>query len=277
MGKLSKTSDLLAELRQFTDKLSGIGSLDSETEAKRLRKALESAAAQLQAVAVGHDPVERPASFFDPTNPAIAGRLVAVALVAQQRDSLREIKKFYGSGVYAIYYTGKHPAYKLISKSEHPIYVGKADPADGHAKSPVEQGIKLHARLQEHAKSIRNSSNLDLEDFECRFLVVATGWQKSAEDYLIRVFRPVWNSEVKICYGIGKHGDDALTRKNKRSPWDTMHPGRQWASKTEMDQNTVDNITKKIQAHFRELPPYKSREDIISHLLDEMRLKPKKA
>ena len=53
--------------------------------------------------------------------------------------------------------------------------------------------------------------------------------QNGAENYLIDLFKPIWNSEIGICYGFGKHGDDPGTRKNLRSPWDSLHPGRDWA------------------------------------------------
>ncbi|MGD9781136.1 MAG: Eco29kI family restriction endonuclease [Kiritimatiellia bacterium] len=67
---------------------------------------------------------------------------------------------------------------------------------------------------------------------------------------MIRLFRPIWNKEVKICYGLGKHGDNADTRKNKRSPWDTMHPGRKWAADTTTDQMALSEIEAKIKSHF---------------------------
>ncbi|WP_425474479.1 Eco29kI family restriction endonuclease, partial [Staphylococcus gallinarum] len=70
---------------------------------------------------------------------------------------------------------------------------------------------------------------LNIEDFLCRRLVCATNAQLVAERHLINTFRPIWNNEVQICWGISKHGDAAKTRANKRSPWDVMHPGRAWA------------------------------------------------
>lgn len=57
------------------------------------------------------------------------GKLIADTLVVQPRHKLSEVGKFYGSGVYAIYYTGSFPAYDLITGTDKPIYVGKADPA----------------------------------------------------------------------------------------------------------------------------------------------------
>ena len=160
-----------------------------------------------------------------------------ITMIAQPRKPLANDERFYGSGVYAIYYNGAFPAYKAISKKEHPIYVGKADPADAGSKTAVEQGDRLSNRLNDHRKNIGKAATLQLEDFEYRALVVQTGWQTAAEDYLIHLFKPIWNNEVKICYGFGKHGDDPGTRANLRSPWDTLHPGRVWAHR---DPNMKD-------------------------------------
>ena len=39
---------------------------------------------------------------------------------------------------------------------------------------------------------------------------VQSHWQGAAEGYLINLFRPVWNNETDVCYGLGKHGDAPL-------------------------------------------------------------------
>jgi hypothetical protein len=70
----------------------------------------------------------------------------------------------------------------------------------------------LQKRLLEHARSIRSASTtLDVTDFDCRFLVVQSGFQQAAEARLINFFKPIWNNECDICYGIGKHGDSSKT------------------------------------------------------------------
>jgi hypothetical protein len=272
MAKKAKgEDDVISRLAKATEDLGKLGPGLTDHARKRLKGSIEGLAEALQKVAQTHDPIQRPSSVFDPTDPKIPGKVVALSLVAQPRVKIDGMPPFYGSGVYAIYYSGDDPAYRALRGSEHPIYVGKADPVSGRAKDPHDQGTKLHARLQEHGRSIRNATNLHIDDFDCRALVVATGWQKSAEDYLISVFRPIWNSEVNICFGIGKHGDSALTRKNKRSPWDTMHPGRAWANATEGDQWSRPEIVAKIQAHFSKSPPFESREAIVLRLLEDMR------
>jgi hypothetical protein len=60
----------------------------------------------------------------------VAGRIAAITMIAQSRRPSANVERFYDSEFYAIYYNGDFPAYTPISKQEHPIYVGEADPAD---------------------------------------------------------------------------------------------------------------------------------------------------
>jgi hypothetical protein len=123
---------------------------------------------------------------------------------------LADVSPAYGSGVYAIYYTGDHPIYAAISGTETPIYVGKADPANDDASTTREQGAKLTGRLIEHAGTVATAegysnslpkglSPIYLSDFRCRRLVCATNAQLVAEKHLIRTFWPLWNQETKTC------------------------------------------------------------------------------
>ena len=223
---------------------------------KRLRRELQELTGRLNLLAQGLDPIRQPDFVFDPSNPEIVGRLIGRTLEEQPRHPLDGLPKFYGSGVYAIYYAGSFPAYRPIKERQTPIYVGKADPPTPDAKAAVDQGPKLCARLAEHAKSIRAAkTTLDIGDFNCRYLVVQSGWQRSAEDYLIHQFQPVWNQP--LCYGFGKHGDDPRTRGNTRSPWDTLHPGRGWATREGNKPNplSADQLVSLITEHYRRHPP----------------------
>lgn len=218
------------------------------------------------------DPIGQPTAVFDPSNPKVVGRFVSLALVAQQRHPLANIPSAYGSGVYAIYYNGPFPAYAPISGSETPIYVGQAAPAVNNARTPMEQGARLCGRLSDHKKNIGTATTtLDLDDFEFRSLVVQSGWETAAEDYLIHLFRPIWNKEIKILYGIGKHGDAATTRGNKRSPWDTMHPSRKWAVGSKEDAKTSATIESELSRHFAEHPVFPDLEHVLTSFLDELR------
>jgi len=262
---------MLAELNSLTDRIASAEVDDDMRTAKKIRHGIELTASRLSNIATSLDPVLRSDSIFDPTDPNTAGRVVALTLVAQHRHSLSHIPDFYGAGVYAIYYKGDFAPYAMLKSREHPIYVGKADPDNPAAKDAVKQGTKLSARLREHANNIRKArTTLRIEDFECRFLIVQTGFQKSAEDYLINFFKPIWNSETKICFGLGKHGDSSDTRGNKRSPWDTMHPGRAWADSTTENQKAPELIIEQINAHLTRHVPYKDIQEIFAHFMEDM-------
>jgi hypothetical protein len=230
----------------------------------RVDRALRELALDIESALERIDPISLPASVFDPSNPKVIGRFTALAMVAQDRAPLAQIGKFYGSGVYAIYYRGQYAPYSPISGSETPIYVGQAAPGVRNAQTARDQGPRLAARLNEHRKSIlKASSTLSLEDFEARYLVVQSGWETAAEDYLINLFRPIWNSETKILYGIGKHGDDAETRANKRSPWDTLHPGRAWAANSVEDARATEQILSALADHFERHPAVQDRTELL--------------
>ena len=93
---------------------------------KAINKSIEEASQTLARLTAKVDPIRRPASIFDPSDPATAGRIIALTLAAQEKHPLSEVPQFYGSGVYAIYYCGNFDGYRAISGKEHPIYVGKA-------------------------------------------------------------------------------------------------------------------------------------------------------
>ncbi len=196
-------------------------------------------------------------------------RFFAFCFINRKKLPLASLSDFRmpGSGVYAIYYHGTaHETYQSISRTETPIYVGKADPEEPFADTPETQGFALHARLKEHARSIARASNLKLADFEFRSANVQSGMQPAVEAFMIRLFKPIWNREVKICYGIGKHGDSADTRRNKRSPWDTMHPGRAWAAASAEDQRKIHEIEAAILHHFTTHQVFTTKESLLQKL-----------
>lgn len=242
----------------------------SASKLKSARKTLLSVSEKLVEYLAELDPVRQPSAVFDPSNPKVVGRVVGMALLAQPLQRLSEVSRFYGAGIYAIYYKGAFQAYAPISGTEHPIYVGKADPAFPNARTPLEQGEKLATRLREHLKSINSARNLTADDFVCRALVVASGWQEAAERLLIALYQPVWNKETKICYGIGKHGDAAETRKNARSPWDTLHAGRKWSSSTGQNQRSEENILARLREHFIKVPSIRTHEEAVELFLRQM-------
>lgn len=274
-GTPEALEQLARELKKLTESLAlERPDVLTSSRAKRVRKTIGEAYESLRKVMDELDPVRQPAFMFDPSDPGTVGRLVGITMVAQERKPLAEIERFYGSGVYAIYYKGGFSTYSALSGKEHPIYVGKVDPENPSAKTPVEQGDKLTGRLEEHRRNIEKAtSTLSLNDFEYRALVVQSGWQSSAESYLIHLFKPIWNSEVKICYGFGKHGDSPKTRANLRSPWDTLHPGREWAHRDPNmgDARTANRIKKEITSHLEQNTIFESIDQILRIFLEEIR------
>jgi hypothetical protein len=269
------TAKTISELQETLKRLS----LESKSESlsPRARKVLEvqikRAIDDLGKLLNELDPVKQPIALFDPSNPEVVGRFVSLALVAQSRLAMSKITKFYGSGVYAIYYNGDFKPYAPISATETPIYVGQAAPAISNARNPIEQGDKLSSRLIEHYKNINKAvTTLSINDFEYRALAVQSGWETAAEDYLIHLFHPIWNSETQLVYGLGKHGDAAVTRSNKRSPWDTVHPGRLWASDNKLQNaKEVKDIETELYLHFKNHPAYSNIDALLLSFIEELK------
>ncbi|MFI6170082.1 Eco29kI family restriction endonuclease [Nocardia sp. NPDC051052] len=236
------------------------------------RTELEDVVAELSKSVASLDPVRQPQAVFDPSDSGLFGVFAAIALLGQDAQPLSNvtIDKIYGSGVYALYYIGSEQIYSPIRGTETPIYVGKANPPSG-ARTPKKQGTKLSKRLMEHRTNINRAINLSLDDFHCRRLVIASGWQIAAEDALINLFKPIWNKQINILEGFGKHGDDAETRTNKRSPWDTLHPGRVWAGNSLLeDAKTVATIESQVAEHFENNSPFTDAQAIIHELIAQV-------
>lgn len=274
MNSRATGSDSVSALRASLERLTAeaSGAALSNPKRRKLEGGIKEAIDELTTLLAKLDPIAQPTSVFDPSNPKVVGRFVALALVAQDRHPLAGIPKFYGSGVYAIYYNGSFPAYQPISGTETPIYVGQAAPGVSNARTPLEQGPKLCGRLADHRKNIgKAAESLNLADFEFRSLVVQSGWETAAEDYLIHLFQPIWNSETNILYGLGKHGDSPTTRANRRSPWDTLHPGRAWAVATTNDAKSVQQINSELAIHFLERPAYSDLDAVLTSFIEELR------
>lgn len=89
-------------------------------------------------------------------------------------------ERFYGTGIYALYYTGKSAPYAKYSDLnrlayEFPIYLGKAVPQGWRqartADAEGQNTTALYSRIRQHANSIVKVSNLNVHDFACRFMI----------------------------------------------------------------------------------------------------------
>lgn len=168
---------------------------------------------------------------------------------------LDDVKTFYGAGVYALYYTGGFSAYAELAAANaeslvQPIYVGKAVPKGGRrgleALSHTDTKA-LWSRIREHANSVRAAENLDITDFYVRWLVVEDIWIALGESAMIRRYRPVWNA---ILDGFGNHDPGRGRVNGKRSMWDTLHPGRSWATKFPAREDTAGQIAQDVTQYI---------------------------
>jgi hypothetical protein len=269
--EISRTFDVNAVKAALNDLLnmlpSGPGLVGrdlSASDRRSLTKRVNELLEKLRTFQTALDPIRRPLNVLDPSDPFTVGQLIADTLLVQRRTPLAMVaaERFYGSGVYAIYYNGPFDAYSAVRGSETPLYIGKVDPKVPGAVLVEEQGTPLFHRLSnDHAKSIRAARNLDIADFECRYLIVKSAWQNTAEAYLIDRFKPIWNNQIKICYGFGKHGDSPDTRRNTRSPWDTLHPGRSWAwsEGNTANEKSAEEIKSQIVEHYLRHPAERPR------------------
>lgn len=193
-----------------------------------------------------------------PYNPLDKRRLAESTvrgLLASPPEPLPPSLLFLGAGIYAIYYCGDFPLYKNVSSAnkgsyEQPIYIGKAVPPGGRKGGSFDKTTRssaLHKRLLEHAESIRQASNLNLENFRCRYLVVDELWIRLTESLLINMFHPLWNVVVD---GFGNHDPGKGRYQGKRPNWDTLHPGRSWAKRLQSGAKTIQEIENSIREHL---------------------------
>ncbi|WP_426175964.1 Eco29kI family restriction endonuclease [Massilia sp. TWR1-2-2] len=195
---------------------------------------------------------------FNPLDKKNLGASVAEAMLEQTAQPLGDLQPFTGVGIYAIYYRGDFEAYRALAERNKngaftaPIYVGKAVPAGARKGGGVGAGSSraLYLRLREHTESIAAATNLQLEDFFCRFLVVDDIWIPLGESLLIAKFAPVWNALID---GFGNHDPGSGRYKGLCPKWDVLHPGRGWAEKCAIRKETPERIAGEIVDYFRSI------------------------
>ena len=108
-----KVQRLAEELKKISDSLASEQTSQlTPSHARRVRKTISEAYENLRKVMADLDPVKHPGFVFDPSNPNVVGRLVGITMVAQDRKPLAAVERFYGSGIYAIFYNGDFRSYK---------------------------------------------------------------------------------------------------------------------------------------------------------------------
>ena len=188
--------------------------------------------------------------LFD--NQLIAWRQLVADCLSKphQFSTFRGLMQYPG---YAIYYSGSFSSYRPLVINGIPIYVGKAVPPGarkGNFGLNIDPGQALYKRLKEHAESIRQTSNLNIKDFHCRYIVVDDIWIPLGEALLIARFSPIWN---KIIDGFGNHDPGKGRYQQLRSRWDTLHPGRSWAHKCQVRGETSEQIEGELIAFLESI------------------------
>jgi hypothetical protein len=136
-----------------------------------------------------------------------------------------------------------------------PIYVGKAIPSGGRKGADLFieiRGRHLWKRLREHADTIKEAKNLDIIDFQCRYLIVDDIWIPLGETLLISRFKPVWNLALD---GFGNHDPGAGRYQGLRPRWDVLHAGRGWAEKCQQRSETADELAARVSSFLEQNPP----------------------
>lgn len=194
---------------------------------------------------------------FNPLDDKNLAASIAEALLSRRTHPLGDLPEFLGAGVYTIYYSGDFPPYEELAKRNRngiataPIYIGKAVPPGSRKGAELVTevlGKDLFNRLCEHADSIRAASNLRIEHFSCRFLVVKGVYIPLGEALLIARYSPLWNFLVD---GFGNHDPGAGRYKGKRPRWDVLHPGRAWAMKCAERPETQQEIARDAETYLR--------------------------
>lgn len=198
---------------------------------------------------------------YNPLDKLNLAKSIETELLGRPGISFAEADAITGAGVYVIYYAGDFPAYAAIATENKeganakPIYVGKAIPKGGrkgglsHDASAL--GKALADRLRQHAGSISEASNLELVDFSIRYLVLDDIWIPLGENMLIESFKPVWNVALD---GFGNKDPGRRRATQYKSPWDVVHPGRQFAEKLADAPASAEFLIQRIQDYFAGRP-----------------------
>jgi hypothetical protein len=168
---------------------------------------------------------------------------------------------FLGTGVYALYYTGTSGIYSKYGELNrlaynNPIYVGKAVPKgwrQSRTSSLAKQSRELCNRLREHQRNLETVSNLEFENFACRFMIFedsSSDMIGTIEAALFQLQHPLWNTTLD---GFGNHDPGRGRYEQAKSDWDVIHAGRAWAEKCLGISSSEQQILERIANYFEVL------------------------
>lgn len=199
-------------------------------------------------------------SPYNPLDKPNLAKSIEVELLERQPVSLNKTTNIVGAGVYVIYYAGDFEPYQPLATKNRknafsrPIYVGKAIPKGGRKgglTGDSSTGRALADRLGQHAQSIEQSTNLKIEDFFVRHLVVDDIWIPLGENMLIETFAPIWN---RVIDGFGNKDPGNRRKTQYKSPWDVLHPGRKFADKLAVGPMTREFLAQRVTDYLAGRP-----------------------
>ncbi|MFE6932458.1 Eco29kI family restriction endonuclease [Streptomyces sp. NPDC057699] len=181
---------------------------------------------------------------FNPLGLDLLGRNIREEMDGRPRVPLDKVKPFPGAGLYALYYIGDLKIYEGLKGRDIPIYVGKASAGDSSYGDPSNMAErKLFGRIRDHRRSINEAANLDASHFDVRSLTLDDIWIVLGERALLRAYSPVlWNT-VMTGFGGNPPGQG---RRNARSVWDSLHPGRKRAARLLCNRNYSGSEMEKV-------------------------------
>lgn len=212
-----------------------------------------------------------PPGKFDPLAMSLLERNLREGLEDEGRVPFPPPEPFAGAGLYALYYTGDLELYRGLREKDIPVYIGKAEAGNSaYGGASDDSSPKLYRRIAEkHALSVREVSdaggNIHLRNFEIRYLKLDDVWIVLGERALLRGYAPVlWNT---IMPGFGAN-PPGTARKNARSVWDTVHPGRPRAGRLCNRRFTRAEMESRITrgVHISTMPAGVDRDSALSEL-----------
>ena len=198
------------------------------------------------------------AALYNPLEKLNLAKSIEGEILSRPVSPLGELLSFFGAGVYAIYCAGAFPAYaplKLANAKSwaKPIYVGKAIQKGGRkgglGLDNVGVSTAIYSRLRKHADSIVATQNLSISDFVYRSIELDDIWIPLGENILIETFKPLWNLVVE---GFGINDPGKGRQDQKRSAWDILHPGREYASRLRGGSHGSDAILGRVDDYFHD-------------------------
>lgn len=141
---------------------------------------------------------------------------------------LKDDKRKLDQGIYCLYTLGSStfPLYQYFN-TDYPIYIGCSIT---YSTECPRQGIR--ERLNIHRNSILQATNLSLDDFYYKALVLNPNVILRCEYLLQNYYQPLWDDKNGCLCGFGKKNQKVITNISK---WDVIHPGRKY---------TLENLDK---------------------------------